>query len=69
MKHLTNMYNPDLPDFKDHIIRKSGESIQETVEALHKYLSDKTIGLPQETPFSTTEELVDMNIIGVYKNE
>jgi len=66
MKFLANIYNPTMPEAKEHIMCLAGETQQEAWEHRERWLSDKVLGVPQETDIRTVLDLVRMGMVGVY---
>lgn len=66
MKHLSNVYNPEARDAKNHVLRCTGETLEEAWQHHLEWLRGKRIGLPAATEKYTVEQLINMNIVGVY---
>ena len=66
LKWLSNIYDPKMPDAK-MLVARSFEQTQEEAWRWHMYwLRDKVIGKPVPTDYYTVEQLVGMNMVGVY---
>lgn len=67
MIFLSNIYDPEAPNAKNYIVTHFGETREESREKHIFWLRDKIIGEPQPTAAYTKEQLVSMNMVGVYK--
>lgn len=73
MIFLSNIYNPELPDAKmyyicsSHAIIYGEEGIEREWQRHLDWVNRNIIGLPQATDKYTVEELVKMNIVGIYE--
>lgn len=64
---VTNIYNPNLPDAIDYLVKNDDETRK---LQLFNYMIEKIkefeIGDPQETEAKSVEELIELNIVGLY---
>lgn len=67
MKFLTNTFDPNHVDAKRYFTYRSNKDRDEQWQVYLHWLSDKIIGLPQATDLYTVEQLINMNIVGVYR--
>ena len=63
------MYNPDAVDFNTRVFRYAGETPDEAGLRYREFLSGKIIGLPKGTEKYNTQQLIGMNLVGVYVND
>ena len=69
MKWLTNLFDPNHPDAKRGVTRRFDETPEEAWNNQVLWLSDKIIGEPKATKHHSVDELKEMNLVGVYKND
>jgi len=66
MKFLTNTFNPNNKDARLYTVREENQTLDEAWKSYQRFLQGKIIGLPQATSYHTVEELVSMNMVGLY---
>lgn len=69
MKHISNIYNPCLPDARQHFISVVNMDSELQWREYLKWVYSNEVGDPQATDTYTVTELKVMGMIGVYKKE
>ena len=68
MKWLSNTYNPNNKDAKNHVGRSFDETQEQAWINHRKWLEGKIIGDPMPSEAYTVEQLKEMGMVGVYAN-
>lgn len=64
---VTNIYNPTLPDAIDHLVKNDDETRKlQLFNYMIEKIKELEIGDPQETETKSVEELIELNIVGLY---
>lgn len=67
---ITNMYNPFAEDAINHIVKNEDEVKKKII---FNYMIDQIkktdVGLPRETEKHSVEDLQNLNIVGLYRND
>lgn len=69
MKFLSNTYDPNRTDARDHVQQLSDETQEEAWRNYRHWLRGKVIGDPQPTKRHSVAELRAMGMVGVYALE
>ncbi len=65
-KWISNTYDPKSANAKDYVQTRIDQTAEEAWQKYIEWLADKRIGLPLASERYTVDELLGMNIVGVY---
>lgn len=69
MKFLSNTFDPNHKYAQIYVIREGDQTREQAWDRYMHWLSGKIIGMPQETDKYTVDELIRLNMVGVYSDQ
>ena len=69
LKWVSNTINPANPDADSYVAARFDQSQADAIREYKCWLNGKVIGLPHATERFTVEELLKMDVVGVYLRE